>query len=86
MEKNIYLYLRLVGLKFDLLNHVFKLEFADSGLYFVKDENNLIYWFLQVVSGSGEKVTDPAGQKSTDPHPWIEYSVSERANHFCSDI
>ena len=47
------------------------LEFVDSGLYFVQDENNFINPLLQVGSGSGsaEKVPDPdpAGQKSTDP-------------------
>ena len=43
------------------------LEFVDSGLYFVQDENNFINPLLQVGSGSDEKVPDPAGQKSTDP-------------------
>ena len=26
------------GIKFDLINHHFKLEFVDSGFYFVKDK------------------------------------------------
>ena len=45
------------------------LEFVDYGLYFVTEENNFIYPWLQVGTGSNEKVTDPdpAGQKSTDP-------------------
>ena len=34
-EKKIYLYFRYVGIKFNLINHHFKLEFVDSGLYFV---------------------------------------------------
>ena len=44
------------------------LEFVDSGLYFVQDENNFINPFLQVGSGTGsaKKVPDPAGQKPTD--------------------
>ena len=38
-----------LGIKFDLgINHHFKLEFVDSGLYFVQDENNFIDPFLQV--------------------------------------
>ena len=49
------------------------LEFVDSGLYFVQDENNFINPLLQVGYGSGsgsyllKKVPDPAGKKSTDP-------------------
>ena len=35
------------------MNHDFKLEFVDSGLCFVQDENNFIHWLLQVGSGSG---------------------------------
>ena len=47
------------------------LEFVYSGLYFVQDENIFINPLLQVGSGSGysEKIPDPEGQKSTDPHP-----------------
>ena len=33
----------------DLINHHFKLEFVDSGLYFVEDENNFINPLLQEV-------------------------------------
>ena len=51
------------------MNHDFKLEFVDSGLYFVQQENDLIYPFLQVGSGSDKKIPDPAGKKSTDPEP-----------------
>ena len=40
------LYFWSVGIKFDLITHNFKLEFVDSGLYFVQDfvqdENNSI--------------------------------------------
>ena len=36
-------------------NHHFKLELNNSGLNFVQDENNFIYSFLQVGSGSDEK-------------------------------
>ena len=43
-------------MKFDLINHHFKLEFVDSALYFVKDENNFINPLLQVGSGSNEKL------------------------------
>ena len=48
------------------MNHHFELEYFYSGLYFV--ENNVINPFLQVGSGSIEKVMDPdqIGQKSTD--------------------
>ena len=45
----------MVGKKFDLINYHFKLQFVDSGLYFVKNENNFINPFLHVVSGSNEK-------------------------------
>ena len=41
------------------------LEFVDSGLYFVQDENNFINPLLQIGSGSNEKVPDP----DPDPHP-----------------
>ena len=40
-------------MKFNLINHHFKLEFVDSGLYFVQDENSFIHPLLQVGSGSG---------------------------------
>ena len=41
------------------------LEFVDSGVYFVQDENNVIGPLLQVGSGSGsvEKSTRPGGPK-----------------------
>ena len=41
------------------------LEFVDSGLYFVQDENNFINPLLQVGSGSGsdEKSTGSEGPK-----------------------
>ena len=55
MKKNIYLYFRFVGIKFDYKNHHYQLKFFYSGLYFVKDENNFIYPLLQVGSGSNEK-------------------------------
>ena len=39
--------------KIDFINHNCKLEFVDSGLYFVNnDENNFKYPLLQVGSGS----------------------------------
>ena len=41
----------------------FKLEFVDSGLYFVQDENNFINSLLQVGSGSNEKSTGSGGPK-----------------------
>ena len=60
------------------------LEFVDSGLYFVQDEDNYIDPLLQVRSGSNEKVPDPdpAGQKSTDPdhHPWKRLRRIQRPN------
>ena len=40
------------------------LEFVDSGLYFVQDENNFINPFLHVGSGSAEKST---GSGSGEP-------------------
>ena len=39
------------------------LEFVDSGLYFVQDENNFINPLLQVGSGSVEKSTGSGGPK-----------------------
>ena len=39
------------------------LEFVDSGLYFVQDENNFKYLLLQVGSGSNEKRTGSGGPK-----------------------
>ena len=50
MKKEIYLYFRLVGIKFDIITHHFMLEFVDTDLYFVKDENNFINPLLQVGS------------------------------------
>ena len=47
------------------------LEFVDSGLYFVQDENNLINPLLQVGSGSKEKSIGSGGR---DPHPWLSPS------------
>ena len=42
-------------MKFDILNHHLNLmlEFVDSGLYFVQDENSFLTPFLQVGSGFG---------------------------------
>ena len=54
----------------DLINHNLQLEFVDSGLYFVQDENNFIYPLLQVGYGSGEKVTYP------NPHSWLEVIIN----------
>ena len=51
MKKKIYF--SKVGIKFDFINHNYKHEFVDSGLYF--DENDFIYPLLQVESGSNEK-------------------------------
>ena len=42
-------------MKIDFITHNFKLEFVDSGLYFVQDGNNFIYPVLKVGSGSDEK-------------------------------
>ena len=39
------------------------LEFVDSGLYFVQDENNFINPLLQVVSGTVKKSTGSCGPK-----------------------
>ena len=66
-----------MGIKFDFINHHFKLKYVDSGLYFVKDENSFINPLLPVGSGSesdekstgsGHSVTDP-GKNITDPDP-----------------
>ena len=53
------------------------LEFIDSNLYFVQGKNNFINPLLQVGSGSVDKVPDldPAGQKSTDLHPWDNVKI-----------
>ena len=45
---------KMVVIKLDLINSHFKLEFVDSGLYFVLVENNFVYPLLQVGSGSDE--------------------------------
>ena len=61
------------------------LEFVDSGLYFVQDENNFMNPLLQVgfgsVSGSNEKSTGSGSggpkinviRPDPDPHPWFLY-------------
>ena len=71
MKKNIYIYIRYVGIKFDIITHHFLLEFVDSDLYFIQDKNFFINSLLQVESGSGsgsvEKSTGSGsgGQKIT---------------------
>ena len=64
------------------------LEFVDSNLYFVQDENNFINPLLQIGSGFGsvEKVPDPAGQKSTDPTRSGSSISSLHPYHSCMDI
>ena len=52
-----------MGTKFDIITHHFMLEFVDSDLYFVQDENNFINPLLQVESGSVEKSTGSGGSK-----------------------
>ena len=37
-----YIYIMYIHIKFEFINHNFKLEYVHSGLYFVLDENNLI--------------------------------------------
>ena len=61
-EKNIFIFKVFL---FDLINHHFKLEFVDSGLYFFQAENNFINSLLQVGSGSGynEKSNGSGGPK-----------------------
>ena len=39
MKQKIYSYIRPVGIKFDFINHNFKLEFDDSGLFLVHDRD-----------------------------------------------
>ena len=46
-EKNIFIYFKQVCIKFDLINQHFKLEFVDSGFYFVQDENNFMNLLLK---------------------------------------
>ena len=54
-KKNIFIF--LVGRhKVDVINDHFKLEFVNSGLYFVKDKNTFINPLLQVGSGR-QKIT-----------------------------
>ena len=43
------------------------LEFVDSGLYFVQDENDFVNPLLHVGSGSNGKSTGSGGQKSMNP-------------------
>ena len=52
-------------MKFAILTHHLNLmlEFVDSGLYFVQDENSFINPLLQVGSGSVEKNTGSGGPK-----------------------
>ena len=45
----------MLGIKFDLINHHFKLKFVNSGLYFVQDGSNFI------TGSGGPKSTDPTG-------------------------
>ena len=59
MKKKIYLYFRLVGIKFDLINHPFKL---DSCIYFVQDTNN------NEIRRCFKKDPDPM-KKVMDPDP-----------------
>ena len=61
--KKKYSYFRQVGIKFDIINHHFMLEFVDSGLYFVQDENNFINPLLEVGSGSVKKSTGSGWSK-----------------------
>ena len=51
------------------------LEFVESGLYFVYNENNFINPLLQQDPDPMKEVPDPAGQKSTDPDPHPRYKV-----------
>ena len=51
-----------MGVKFDIINHHFMLEFVDSGLYFVQDEKNFINPLLQV--GSESLGTDSPNKSS----------------------
>ena len=57
-----------VEIKFDFINHHFNLEFVDSGLFLVQDENNFIYPLSQAGVGSHKTFTipDPTDKKSTD--------------------
>ena len=49
------MYFYFQQIKFNLINHHFRLELIDSGLRFVQDENNFIYPLLQVGYGVNEK-------------------------------
>ena len=51
-------------MQFDIINHHFMLEFVDSGLYFVQNENNFINPLFQEGSGSDKKCT---GSGSSGP-------------------
>jgi len=63
MKKKIYLSFRKVGITYYTINHHFMLEFVESGLYFVQDENNFINSLLQV--GSGSRSGSRSVEKST---------------------
>ena len=45
----------------------FEFDFVDSGLYFVRDENILYIRWYRKDPDPKKKVTDPAGQKFTEP-------------------
>ena len=56
------------------MNHNFKLEFVDSGLYFVHDENGFLNQLFLVESGygfpgNGSEDANPY-QNETDPQHW----------------
>ena len=71
-----------VGIQFNIINYHFMLEFVNSGLYFVQDENNFINPLLQVGSGSGsvEKSTGSGSvEKSTGSGSgWPKITGSDR--------
>ena len=60
------------------MEHHFKLEFVDSGLYFVKDENNFIYPLLQVESGSDEK-SNGSGRPQIDGLTIFCFKIGKKA-------
>ena len=58
-----------MGIKFDIINHYFMLEYVDSCFYFVQDENNFINHRYRYDPDPDplKKVLDTAVPKSTDP-------------------
>ena len=56
------------------------LEFVNSGLYFVQDENNFTNPLLQVGSGSG-KISTGSGRPKINGSDWIWILILAKKYH-----